>query len=70
MKVNKSIMEKNWIHLQDGTKDGENFDLTITTDEIAEVGDVVTFEGNITLDKDFGSGYKYAAIVEEASVKK
>jgi hypothetical protein len=65
-KVNMSIMGKNWIHIQDGTVDDGNFDLTITTSQLAEVGDVVTFEGKIYLNKDFGAGYTYEVIMEEA----
>ncbi len=63
------IMDLNWIHLQDGTKDGENFDLTITTKAIVNVGEVVTFEGIIAVDKDFGAGYFYNVIMEDAVVK-
>lgn len=65
-KVNQSIMGKNWIHIQDGSDDAGNFDLTITTSQIAKVGDVVTFEGRISLNKDFGAGYKYEVIMEDA----
>ena len=68
VKFNSNIMGKNWIHLQDGTeKDGKN-DLTITTDQKAAVGEVITVEGKITLDKDFGSGYFYDIIMEEAKL--
>jgi len=68
VKVNTGILGKNWIHIQDGTKDGEDFDLTVTTQHIPEVGDVVTFEGVIVLNKDFGSGYSYEVIMEDATV--
>lgn len=68
-KVNRAIMDKNWIHLQDGTGDSGGFDLTITTDEEVNVGDVVTFEGKITLNKDFGSGYSYEVLMEQAKLK-
>ncbi len=68
-KFSASIMKRNWVHLQDGTEgDGKN-DLTITTQDEAAVGDVVTFEGRITLDKDFGAGYKYDVIMEDAKKK-
>jgi len=67
-KVNESIMGTNWVHLQDGTADGENFDLTITTQEVHDVGEVVTYSGILSLDKDFGAGYFYALIVEDAVV--
>ena len=68
-KFSAAIMSKNWVHLQDGTEsDGKN-DLTITTQDTVVVGDVVTFEGKITLNKDFGAGYKYDVIMEEAKKK-
>ena len=69
-KVNRAIMDRNWVHLQDGTSDSDNFDLTVTTTEEVNVGDVVTFEGKITLNKDFGAGYSYEVIMEEAKLQK
>ncbi len=66
VKVNPDIMGINWVHIQDGTKDGDNFDLTVTTHDKLEIGDVVTFEGRISVNKDFGAGYKYDVIMEEA----
>jgi hypothetical protein len=68
VKVNKQVMGKNWIHIQDGTDDNGVFDLTITTHELAEVGDEVTFKGKLTLNKDFGAGYSYEVIMEDASL--
>ena len=68
-KVNRAIMDKNWIHLQDGTSDSGNFDLTITTTDDVKVGDIATFEGKITLNKDFGAGYSYEVIMEEARLQ-
>jgi len=65
-KYNAGIMGKNWVHIQDGTDYENNFDLTITTDIGAVVGEIVTFEGKIALDKDFGYGYAYEVIMEEA----
>ncbi len=67
-KYNSKIMGKNWIHIQDGTEYmGEN-DLTITSQMEVKTGDVVTMEGKITLDKDFGSGYFYKIIMEEGKI--
>ncbi len=66
-KVNIAIMERNWIHLQDGTSEGKDFDLTITTTHEPKVGDVVTYSGTLTLNKDFGSGYSYELLLEDAS---
>jgi hypothetical protein len=58
-------MGKNWVHIQDGTENQEGFDLTVTTDITVSVGETVTFEGKIALDKDFGYGYVYNVIMEE-----
>jgi hypothetical protein len=70
MKVSLGIMNKNWIHIQDGTEFGGDFDLTITTQEVVKEGDEVIFEGKIYLDKDFGYGYAYKIIMEEAVLSK
>jgi hypothetical protein len=67
-KVNLSIMNKNWIHLQDGTEYNGQFDLTITTSQVYEAGSVITVEGKIALDKDFGYGYSYKVLLEEAKL--
>ncbi|MBM4064332.1 MAG: DNA-binding protein [Planctomycetes bacterium] len=72
VKVSAGIMGKNWLHLQDGSgdaKDGNN-DLVVTTQDIPKVGDIVTATGTLYKDKDFGSGYKYDVIIEEATIKK
>jgi len=71
VKVSKGIMGKNWVHLRDGSGDpakGTN-DLVATTQNLPKVGDVVTAKGTLYKDKDFGAGYKYQVIVEEATVK-
>lgn len=68
VKLNKNIMGKNWVHIQDGTGEEGNFDLTITTGELPAVGSIATFEGKIAIDKDFGAGYKYDIIMEDATV--
>ncbi len=68
-KYNPNIMKRNWVHIQDGTKDGETFDLTITTNDAVKKGDVVTFKGKVVLNKDFGAGYKYDIIMEEARLQ-
>ncbi len=68
-KFSAAIMAKNWVHLQDGTSGDGKHDLTITTQDVVAAGDVVTFEGIITLNKDFGAGYKYDVIMEEAKKK-
>jgi len=69
-KINNEVMGKNWIHIQDGTADGENFDLTVTTLDAVKMDEVVAFEGTITLKKDFGYGYFYELIMEDATLVK
>ena len=67
VKTNNAIMGRNWVHIQDGTsQNGENYDLTVTTHQTVNVGSTVTMEGLIVLNKDFGAGYKYDIIMEEA----
>ncbi|MDP1833068.1 MAG: hypothetical protein Q8K67_13495 [Geothrix sp.] len=72
VKYNPGVMGKNWIHLQDGS--GETgkgtHDITVTSQDPAAKGDVVTIKGTVRLDKDFGAGYTYALIVEDAKVMK
>lgn len=71
VKVNRNIMGKNWVHLQDGSKDADNnnLDLTVSTMSEVEVGEIVVFEGKIVTNKDFGSGYRYDLMMEEATLK-
>ena len=70
VKYNPEIMGKNWIHIQDGSEYQGVYDLTVTSDQPAKVGDIMTFEGRIAIDKDFGYGYFYPVIMEDARVKK
>lgn len=71
MKVSQMIMGRNWVHLQDGTGSAmqNTHDLVVTTQEIPEKGSVVTFTGTLHANRDFGAGYKYAAIIEEATIQ-
>lgn len=68
VKVNREIMGRNWIHIQDGTDYKGKYDLTVTTNALAETGDEVVFKGKIAVDKDFGSGYFYEILMEEAVI--
>lgn len=70
VKVNQNIMNRNWIHIQDGTGDDTNSDLVVTTQDVAAVGDLVTVEGIVASNKDFGSGYFFTVIVENAKIVK
>jgi hypothetical protein len=71
VKFNGGILGRNWLHVQDGSgkaADGTH-DITVTTDAAAKVGDVITVTGKVAVDKDFGAGYAYKVIVEEAKIK-
>ncbi|NDY43241.1 DNA-binding protein [Dissulfurirhabdus thermomarina] len=70
VKVSPNIMGRNWIHLQDGTGDetAGTYDLTVTSADLPAKGEVVTVEGTLAVDKDFGAGYRYGVIVEGAKV--
>lgn len=72
VRYNPGVMGKNWLHLQDGSGDAAKgtHDITVTSQDPATKGDVVTIKGTVRLDKDFGAGYTYALIVEEAKVVK
>lgn len=63
-RYNPGIMGKNWVHIQDGSEYEGGYDLTVTTTEPATLGETVTFEGQIALDKDFGYGYFYSVLME------
>ena len=64
------IMNKNWIHLQDGTSLNGFNDITITSLEKVKVDEIVTLKGTVALNKDLGSGYKYNILIEDAVVVK
>ncbi|HKI78952.1 MAG TPA: GW dipeptide domain-containing protein [Ignavibacteriaceae bacterium] len=69
-KINVGIMNRNWIHIQDGTKFNDEYDLLITTTETANVGDVITIQGKVAINQDFGAGYSYSVLIENAKILK
>lgn len=72
VKYSEAIMGKNWLHLRDGSgsaADASN-DLLATTQEQAQVGDVLLVTGVVRQDKDFGSGYAYKVLIEDATLLK
>jgi hypothetical protein len=71
VKYNAGIMGKNWIHLRDGTGSVENEtnDVLVTTSAAAKLGDIVTAKGVVHTDKDFGAGYAYKVLVEDATLQ-
>lgn len=67
VKFTPGIMGTNWLHLQDGSCAEDFCDLAVTTNETAEEGEVVTLEGVLAVDKDFGAGYRYEVIIQGAT---
>lgn len=70
VKYNASIMGKNWVHLRDGSgtsAKGDN-DILVTTAAPAKVGDLVAVSGVVRNDKDFGAGYSYKVLIEDATL--
>jgi hypothetical protein len=69
VKANAGIMGKNWLHIRDGSGAEGTNNLTVTTiDVLPNVGDTVLVSGVIELNKDFGMGYQYDLIIENADV--
>jgi hypothetical protein len=71
VKYNSGIMGRNWLHIQDGSGDPakSTHDITVTSEASTKVGDLVTVRGVLATDKDFGAGYAYDAIIEDASLQ-
>jgi hypothetical protein len=69
VKTNAGIMGKNWLHIRDGSGAEGTNDVTVTTTEVLpNVGDTVLVSGALQLNKDFGMGYQYDLIIEDADV--
>ncbi len=61
-------MGTNWVHIQDGTGTNGTHDLLVTTSQTVKVGSVITAEGKVVKDKDFGSGYFYDVLLENSKI--
>jgi hypothetical protein len=68
VKVNNGIMDRNFLHLKDGTGAEGTDDLTVTSQQTANLGDEVVVTGRVVVDKDFGAGYTYPVLLEEATI--
>ncbi len=71
VKYNPGIMGKNWIHLRDGSGSAadKTDDVLVTTLDAAKVGDVLVVKGLVRTDKDFGAGYSYKVLIEDAKLQ-
>ena len=68
VKFNPNIMGKNWLHLQDGTGKQGNNDITVTTRQNANLGGIVLVTGVVVTNKDFGGGYRYEVMLDDAAI--
>lgn len=68
VKVNNGIMGRNFVHVQDGTGDANTNNLIVTSKQTASVGDQVKVSGIVVVNRDFGGGYSYPLLIEEASI--
>lgn len=69
VKTNAGVMGRNWIHVRDGSGTEGTNDLTVTTEStLPNVGETVVVKGAVTANKDFGMGYLYPVIIEDAEV--
>ncbi len=71
IKVAHEIMKRDWVHIEDGTGEAGTDDLVFTAPRTdLKKGDIVTAEGTVAVEKDFGYGYFYPVIVEKSSFRK
>jgi hypothetical protein len=70
VKFSPDIMNRNWIHLRDGSGSAadKSNDLMVTTSQRVKVGDVVTVSGLVKTDVNYGSGYAYPVVIENATL--
>ncbi|WP_019569955.1 hypothetical protein [Thioalkalivibrio sp. ALE11] len=66
--VNEDIMGRNFLRLVDGTGEPGDF-ITLTSQQTADPGDRVRVEGVYVLDRDFGAGYVYPVLIEQARLE-
>jgi len=70
VKVSRNIMGRNWVHIEDGTSFEGNKKIIFTSNNAASVGETLTAQGTLAVDKDFGYGYFYPVIVQESTFTK
>ena len=66
VKVNPNIMNRNWYHLKDGSKD--DFDFVVTSNTYVPEGHTITIKAEVHRNVDFGAGYKYELILENGEI--
>ncbi len=69
VKAVPGVLGRTFVHVRDGSgAAGQGtHDLTLTTTERPEPGQTVLYEGEVAVDRDFGSGYRYPVLIEDAT---
>ena len=70
VKATFGVLGKNWLHLRDGSGADGAADLTVTTEGEATIGDLVIARGRVATNQDFGSGYSYPVLMQDAKLEK
>ena len=69
VKCLSGIMGKNWMRVRDGTAGpGGADELTVTSQEAVGVGSTLVVRGTVVVDKDYGHGYAYDLLLEDATI--
>ncbi|MFT5123505.1 MAG: hypothetical protein ACI9TH_000052 [Kiritimatiellia bacterium] len=68
VKVTVGVLNRNWLHVRDGSGEPGTNDLTVTSESDAPIGSTVLVEGTIVTDQDFSMGYKYPVLMEKSSI--
>lgn len=70
VRVTPNVMGKTFVHVRDGSGDRKTkeLDLTITTQSTPGLNESVLFEGRLEADVDYGAGYRYPVILQDARV--
>jgi hypothetical protein len=72
VKVTTGVLNKNWVHLQDGSGSSAKgtHDILVTTTDSIGVGDIVVAKGTVRTDVTIGAGYAYEVLVDGAKLSK
>jgi hypothetical protein len=66
VKCVEGVLGKNFLHVKDGSGSAADSDLAVTTSALPVLGSRVLLEGTVAKDKDFGMGYRYPVLLEDA----
>jgi len=72
VKVTSGIMKRVWVHIQDGSGSQAKgtHNLVCTTTSKPRLDAIVMVRGTLAKDRDFGYGYRYKVLIENATISK